>query len=121
MSLKQQHLDNTFDTWTRLSDLKAHLDEIKTLLDDRKSKSNNLMTKVEQCDEQILRVQQRIEQRLETNLNHEKEQHVGNKDGSNRKLTLEPFMVIWNMYHGVTLLKTAVLGPIHTGSLWRAL
>jgi len=85
LCLKQQHLDNTFDTWTRLSEMKANLDEIKTLLDGRESESNNLMTKVGQCNETILKVQQKIEQRLETNLNHEKERHVGNKDVTNNE------------------------------------
>jgi len=76
--LTQQHLDNTFDTWNYLSEIKFNLDEIKISLNDKKGVSDIVITKVEQCCESILKLQQKIQENSRTDSNKEKEQNVQN-------------------------------------------
>jgi len=70
--LKQQLGDNTFETWNYLSEVKIKLDEIKTLLDDEKNESDIVMTKINQCCESILKVQQKVEEKSKADANQEK-------------------------------------------------
>jgi len=82
---RKQHLDNTFETWNYLSEIKNNLDEIKTLLDDKKSESSDVMTKIDQCCESILRVQQKVEEKSGRDANQEKGPSFRNIEVANQK------------------------------------
>lgn len=70
--LKQQQLDNTFDTWNYLSEVKSKLDELKAVADDRKCEAHILTSKIDQCCEALMKVQQILEEKSEADANLEK-------------------------------------------------
>ena len=72
-SLKKQHLDNIFDTWNYLSDIKTILGEIQKSLDAQSNQSDDLKTKIEHCCNLVVDVQQRME---------EKSGQIGNVENS---------------------------------------
>jgi len=61
-SLKKQHLDNVFDTWNYLSEIKISLGEIQNSLDNQSNQSDVLKDKIENCCDSIVKAQQKMEE-----------------------------------------------------------
>ena len=75
-SLKKQHLDNVFDTWNYLSEIKISLGEIQNSLDSQSNQSDVLKDKIENCCDSIVKAQQKMEE--------ESSKKIGNVDEKNQ-------------------------------------
>merc|ERR1712166_916923 len=65
-SLKKQHLDNVFDTWNYLSEIKTSLGEIQNSLDNHSNQSDDLKNKIENCCDSIVKAQQKMEDKKDS-------------------------------------------------------
>merc|ERR1712166_1364742 len=76
-SLKKQHLDNVFDTWNYLSEIKTSLGEIQNSLDNHSNQSDDLKNKIENCCDSIVKAQQKMEEKSSEKIGNVDEKNQG--------------------------------------------
>jgi len=76
-SLKKQHLDNVFDTWNYLSEIKTTLGEIQNSLDNQSNQSEDLKSKIENCCDSIVKAQQKMEEKSSEKFGNVDEKNKG--------------------------------------------
>ena len=76
-SLIKQHLDNVFDTWNYLSEIKTSLGEIQNSLDSRSKQSDVLKDKIENCCDSIVKAQQKMEEKSSEKIGNVDEKNQG--------------------------------------------
>ena len=76
-SLKKQHLDNVFDTWNYLSEIKISLGEIQNSLDSQSNQSDVLKDKIENCCDSIVKAQQKMEEKSSEKFGNVDEKNQG--------------------------------------------
>ena len=76
-SLKKQHLDNVFDTWNYLSEIKTSLGEIQNSLDSQSNQSDVLKDKIENCCDSIVKAQQKMEEKSSEKIGNVDEKNQG--------------------------------------------
>ena len=76
-SLKKQHLDNVFDTWNYLSEIKISLGEIQNSLDSQSNQSDVLKDKIENCCDSIVKAQQKMEEKSSEKIGNVDEKNQG--------------------------------------------
>merc|ERR1719203_776366 len=76
-SLKKQHLDNVFDTWNYLSEIKTTLGEIQNTLNNQSNQSEDLKNKIESCCDSIVKAQQKMEEKSSEKFGNVDEKNQG--------------------------------------------
>jgi hypothetical protein len=76
-SLKKQHLDNVFDNWNYLSEIKISLGEIQNSLDSQSNQSDVLKDKIENCCDSIVKAQQKMEEKSSEKIGNVDEKNQG--------------------------------------------
>ena len=76
-SLKKLHLDNVFDTWNYLSEIKISLGEIQNSLDSQSNQSDVLKDKIENCCDSIVKAQQKMEEKSSEKIGNVDEKNQG--------------------------------------------
>jgi len=76
-SLKKQHLDNIFDTWNYLSEIKTTLGEIQNTLDNQSNQSDVLKDKIENCCDSIVKAQQKMDEKSSEKIGNVDEKNQG--------------------------------------------
>ena len=86
-SIKKQHLDNVFDTWNYLSEIKTTLGEIQNTLDNQSNQSEDLKSKIENCCDSIIKAKQKMEEKSSEKFGNvdEKNQGYGNSLEENKQ------------------------------------
>ena len=94
-SLKKQHLDNVFDTWNYLSEIKISLGEIQNSLDSQSNQSDVLKEKIENCCDSIVKAQQKMDEKSSEKIGNVDEKNQGYKKSLEEKK--KNFRLIGNM------------------------
>jgi len=98
-SVKKQHLDNVFDTWNYLSEIKTSLGEIQNSLDSQSKQSDVLKDKIENCCDSIVKAQQKMEEKSSEKIGNvdEKNQDYRNSLEENKQNFCEIGNMVENM------------------------